>query len=431
MVYLCRKILLKNGENMRKVIILLLLLLFFSGGKVFCKQLTLEEAITAGISNNPSIQAERAKIGISEAQIKTAGLRTNPRLVLDASIADKSYKGGIEQTIELGGKIKKRVNIAKNQKEVTLQEIATSIIDLRAQIRTAYIQLYSAQEKLKTANEILKITNSMTDIAQKREIAGDIAKLDVLQAQIAEINTKSEIETAKLEKSKAINNLSFYLGEFLSDDIELQKPEINSDYGKSKADYKTVEEVLIQEAKNNRPELKRMAKLLEQNKNLEKLAIATAVPDLTVAVGPNIMIENTDNGEVTHFCVYSTVAMDLPVFNHGQAALKQAKAERVKIEKDLQTEENRVVLEVKNAYASVVKTAEVLRIYENELLPKSKEVLSKSEMSFKEGKSNILMLLTSQEAYTKAQNGYIDAISNYQTSLSDLERALGANNEEL
>ena len=155
MVYLCRKILLKNGENMRKVIILLLLLLFFSGGKVFCKQLTLEEAITSGISNNPSIQAERAKIGISEAQIKTAGLRTNPRLVLDASIADKSYKGGIEQTIELGGKIKKRVNIAKNQKEVTLQEIATSIIDLRAQIRTAYIQLYSAQEKLKTANEIL------------------------------------------------------------------------------------------------------------------------------------------------------------------------------------------------------------------------------------------------------------------------------------
>lgn len=52
------------------------------------------------------------------------------------------------------------------------------------------------------------------------------------------------------------------------------------------------------------------------------------------------MIENTDNGEVTHFCVYSTVAMNLPVFNHGQADLKQAKAERVKIEKDLQTEEN-------------------------------------------------------------------------------------------
>lgn len=418
-------------NNMKRIIMVLLLLLFFGSNAVYSRQLTLEEAITTGVSNNPLIQSERAKIGISDAQIKTAGLRRNPRLVLDASIADKSYKGGLEQTIELGGKIKKRVKIAKSQKEITLQEIATSIIDLRAQIRTAYIQLYSAQEKLNTEYEILKITNSMSEIARKKEIAGDIAKLDVLQAEILEINTKSDIEAIKLEKSKAINNLSYYLGEVLPEDIELKKPAVNEDYGKSKAEDKTVEEVLIQEAKDNRPELKRIAKLLEQNTQIEKLARATAVPDLTLAVGPNIMIENTDNGEVTHVSVYSTLSIDLPVFDHGQTALKQAKAERVKLEKDLKAEENKVELEVKNAYSSVVRTSAVLKIYENELLPKAKEILSKSKMSFEEGKSDILMLLTSQEAYEKARNGYTDAISNYQTSLSDLERALGANNEEL
>lgn len=416
---------------MKRIIMVLLLLLFFGSNAVYSRQLTLEEAITTGVSNNPLIQSERAKIGISDAQIKTAGLRRNPRLVLDASIADKSYKGGLEQTIELGGKIKKRVKIAKSQKEITLQEIATSIIDLRAQIRTAYIQLYSAQEKLNTEYEILKITNSMSEIARKKEIAGDIAKLDVLQAEILEINTKSDIEAIKLEKSKAINNLSYYLGEVLPEDIELKKPAVNEDYGKSKAEDKTVEEVLIQEAKDNRPELKRIAKLLEQNTQIEKLARATAVPDLTLAVGPNIMIENTDNGGVTHVSVYSTLSIDLPVFDHGQTALKQAKAERVKLEKDLKAEENKVELEVKNAYSSVVRTSAVLKIYENELLPKAKEILSKSKMSFEEGKSDILMLLTSQEAYEKARNGYTDAISNYQTSLSDLERALGANNEEL
>ena len=89
-------------------------------------------------------------------------------------------------------------------------------------------------------------------------------------------------------------------------------------------------------------------------------------------------------------------------------------------------------LEVKNAYASVVRTSNMVKIYETELLPKTKDIMSKSEKSFKEGKSDILMLLTSQEVYEKSRNGYIDAISNYQKSLSDLERALGANsNEEL
>lgn len=412
--------------------IMLLLMLFFCGQTALSEQITLDDAITSGIANNPAIQSERAKIGISDAQIKTAGLRTNPRLVLDASIADKSYKGGIEQTIELGGKIRKRVNIAKQQKEVTLQEIATSIIDLRAQIRTAYIQLYSAQEKLNTEFEILKITKSMSDIARKKELAGDIAKLDVLQAEILEINTKSDIEAIKLEKAKAIHNLSFYIGEVLPEDIELKKPELNNDYGKSEIDDKNVQEILIKEAKDNRPELKRISKLLEQNIQLEKLARATAVPDLTLAVGPHVMIENTEKGQVTHVSVYSTVAIDLPVFNRGQAALKEAKAQRVKLEKDLKAEENKVELEVKNAYSSVVRTAAALKIYENELLPKAKEVMTKSEMSFKEGKSDILMLLTSQQAYEKARNGYTDAIANYHTSLSDLERALGANsNEEL
>ena len=124
--------------------------------------------------------------------------------------------------------------------------------------------------------------------------------------------------------------------------------------------------------------------------------------------------------------------MDLPVFNHGQTALKEAKAERVKLEKDFKSQENKVELEVKNAYASVVRTSNMVKIYEAELLPKTKDIMSKSEKSFKEGKSDILMLLTSQEAYEKSRNGYIDAISNYQKSLSDLERALGANsNEEL
>ena len=191
-------------KDMKRTIVILLALLF-CGQTAWSRQITLDEAITSSIENNPQIQSERAKIGISDAQIKTAGLLTNPKMVLDASIADKSYKGGIEQTIQLGGKIKKRVNIAKQQKEVTLQEIATAIIDLRSQVRTAYIQLYSAQEKLNTEYEILKISKTMADIANKKEIAGDIAKLDVLQAEILEINTRSDIETIKLEKNKAIN----------------------------------------------------------------------------------------------------------------------------------------------------------------------------------------------------------------------------------
>ena len=412
-----------------KKIITMLMLLFFSNTVCFGRELSLEEAIMTGIVNNPQIQAESVKTKISEAQIKSASLRRNPQILLDGGTADKAFKGGISQTFELGGKRAKRVKAAKIQNEVVVQELATAIIDLRSNIRTAYIDLYSAKENLRTTEEILKITRTLVDIAQKREKAGDIAKLDVLQVEIKEVDVRNAIEAAKLEEIQALNNLSFYLGENLPDDIVLKKPEISSDYTAS--DKEKITEVLINEAKSNRPELKRLNKLLEKNQQLERLARSTAVPDLNITAGPNVQVEDTDDGRTTHVGVFATITMDIPIFNHGQGLLKEVKAERVQLEKELFAAENKITLDIKNAYSAVVKNAEILQIYETELLPKSLEILKKSDMSFKEGKSNILMSLTSQETYVNTQKGYINAAKNYQKSLSDLERALGANNEKL
>jgi outer membrane protein TolC len=48
-------------------------------------------------------------------------------------------------------------------------------------------------------------------------------------------------------------------------------------------------------------------------------------------------------------------------------------------------------------------------------------------MSFKEGKSNILTSLNAQEAYINTKLGYIQVVTDYENSLSNLERALGIN----
>lgn len=419
---------------MKKKIFILLFLLFLNIQQVKSDTINIEDAVLKGIENNPKIQSVKLQTGLSDADIKEAGMRFNPKLYLDATFGENSYKGGFEQTFELGGKRVKRVAVAKAQKEVLMQEIATEIINLRRDIRLAYIKLFAAKERLKNANEICNLTKKLTEIAEKKEYAGQIAKLDVLQAEIVNLKAKSDIQIIQADVIKAFNELNNLTGYSLDSNYEFTTPEIKnviSDELLAEKNDKNIVEVLSEQAFQTRPELKRLQKSIEQSKRLEKLAKSEFVPNLTIAAGPNFEIKRDERPRKTDFGAFTTITMDIPIFNHGQAGVMRARAQQSVYQKQLNDTKNQILLELKNCYADFVQTEKSLKIYQTELLPKSKDVLAKSEYSFKEGKSDILMSLNAQEAYIRIKTDYINTLENYYNSLGNLERAVGVNNENL
>lgn len=427
-------VLITHGHSMKKKIFIFLFLLFISFQQVNAKTINIDDTVALGIQNNPKIQAVMMQTGLSDADIKEAGMRFNPKLYLDATFGENSYKGGFEQTFELGGKRVKRVAVAKAQKEVLMQEIATEIINLRRDIRLAYIKLFAAKERLKNANEICDLTKKLTDIAKKKEYAGQIAMIDVLQSEIVNLKAKSDIQTAQADVIKAFNELNNLTGCKLDSADDLTNPEIKnviSDDLLADNDVENIISALSEQAFQTRPELKRLQRSLEQTKRLEKLAKSEFVPNLTIAAGPDLEIKRDERPRKTDFGAFTTITMDIPIFNHGQAGVMRAKAQRTVYEKQLNDTKNQILLELKNCYADFVQTEKSLKIYQTELLPKSKDVLAKSEYSFKEGKSDILMSLNAQEAYIRIKTDYINTLENYYNSLGNLERAVGVNNENL
>lgn len=420
---------------MKKKIIILGLMLFFSIQQSLSQTISIDEAVLTGIENNPKIQADKLKTGLSDAEIKEAGLRLNPKLYLDATFGKNEFKGGFEQSFELGGKRKKRVVAAELQKAITLQEIASEIIDLRCSIRLSYIKLYAAKERLKTANEIYNLTEQLTNIAKKKEIAGQIAMLDVLQAEIEHLKAKNEIQNAELEETTAFNILNNKTGCELEKNIELKKPDINIDiiskFMEQKNEEQDIIEYLVEQAYINRPELKKLQRSIDRTIQLEKLAKATVIPNITLAAGPNIEVSDGNNHKNTEVGVFTTMSIDLPVFDHGQSGVMQAKAQRRILEKQIEEEKNNISIEIKNCYSEFLQTEKSLKLYEAELLPKAKDVLSKSSYSFTEGKSDILTSLNAQEAYIKIKTDYINTLECYYNSLGNLEKAIGAYDENL
>jgi cobalt-zinc-cadmium efflux system outer membrane protein len=387
---------------------------------VGAETISLSTTMDVGIINNPTLKATRAKLGISDAQIKQANLLLNPVLMSDNGIAEKTYRLGIEQTIELGGKRSKRTKLAKINKEVTETEILTTLLDVRNNIRSSYIQLYKAQQELIASQEILDTTKQLSEIAKKREQAGDIAKLDVLQAEITMVKAKSDIQTSKLNVNQSFNNLCANIGSDLDRNVVLEKPILYEEFNAIDTKDENFVNNLVEVAYKTRPEIKTLEKNIEAQEMNLKIAKANVIPNLTVAVGPDLVTEGKSKTSV-----FAMANMEIPLFNRQQGNIKEIQAQKEVYEQELVAQKTKINQEVRNAWAGIINNADSIKIYENEIIPKAKEVLNKSNMSFKEGKSNILTSLNAQEAYINTKFGYIQVITDYENSLSDLERALG------
>jgi outer membrane protein, heavy metal efflux system len=382
----------------------------------YADTLTLDQAIEWALQNNPQLKASQAQLGISDADILTAAARLNPKLLSDNGFAEDTYRMGIEQTLELGGKRHKRVMVARAQKQVLSEDINQSILDLKAQVRRAYAGLYYNQQRQLAYREILDITDTLVTIASKREKAGDVAMLDVLQADIAKVNANNDLQNAANSMVIAWNNLNAALNKPLEHRYELTPPPID-------VQTPLILSGLLEKAFQHRPELKQLENKVTAAETEQGLALANRIPNLSLSLGPDIVTSEGNDNQVNVFAIAS---MDLPIWNRQQGPIQQALAKKNQLTQEKLALANIIQLEVSNAYNSLTTQQTRLMHYETEILPKAHEIVEKSRRSFGEGKSNILVPLSAQQAYINARLGYLQTLNDLQNALSDLERATGA-----
>lgn len=397
-------------------------------------QLTLDKAITLAIQNNPQLKAAQARAGVSEADIVTASARVNPSLVSDNGIAEKTYRLGLEQTVELGGKRRRRVALAQAQRDVVLAEINTQLLDIRANVRRAYTETFNLQERQTATQDIVATTERLLAVTRERERAGDVAALDVLQADIITVNAQNDLQTLAYQVVAARNRLNALLNQPLPTTMILTPP---GDFletslsptttpsgpgtlqgGVSRADVDLGQ--LIQTALARRPELQQNLRNLAVADRQLALARANRIPNLVIAGGYDAV-----TGQEGAHNAFFVGNLELPILNRQQGPIRQAQALRAQFQAEQAALKNQVTLEVTNAHTAWLANRERVLRYEADLLPKAQTVLEKSRRSFEEGKSPILTPINAQQAFINTRLGYLQALQDTQNAISDLERAIG------
>lgn len=369
-------------------------------------QFSIEQAMKTALEKNLLLKAEIAKEGIADGEITTASAIPNPVLVSDNGIAEDSYRLGIQQTIMLGGKIKNRVRLAQSKKEMLSAELRAAILQLRADVRKIYVQLYSLQERHRILLQLLQ------DYEDFKHVSADFE--DKVQIEFIATSTRNELSTVKYEEELARNNLNSLLARPLSSALLVEKP-------RSSIAGNLPLSALVSASLNKAPDL--MQNLAQSNAAKNELALARSnrVPNFSFVVGPDLVTPP----EVPQWNVFAIGFLDLPVFNRQQGPIKESLARQNQLGLLRNALRQRAELEVTNAYASYQHSLKNLNEYEVRLIPAAQELQSQAKQAHRSKTLTVDTLVEADTHRAGVEINYLKYLVLNQEAISKLEQASG------
>src|SRR5262245_97392 len=159
--------------------------------------LTLRAAIDRAMAANATIAAARLRGPINLATLAVARERLNPEGVFELEKETPKEAYGVAVPLELGGKRARRIDVAEATIRAGEAELAATVAQVRNNVRRAYFGQVVAEQRLAILREQHDISMRTLDTAQARLDAGDVPRLEVMQAQLALAAAENEAIAAE------------------------------------------------------------------------------------------------------------------------------------------------------------------------------------------------------------------------------------------
>ncbi len=393
--------------------------------------LPLDEAIETAMRENPEIRAAHAKLHVNAAETITARTRQNPTLFSDNGIAEKTYRLGVQQTLELGGKRKKRVDVAKAEMQVTEAEIRETLMRVRAEVRRVYTRLYNLELRRQLYADYVYTDEMIAETSRQRAGRRQVDEDEVLQSEILAIQAKEQAHDVDLQIVQAWQKLNLLMNRpitaryALSSPAALKLPILEDDepveeaVDMSQAHQQPIDD-LIDIAQSNRPELAILKQRMAVTDREVRLYRSQRVPDLTLAAGPDYV-----KGPPDQFHLFFIGSMQLPVFDRQQGPIQAALSRKQLQLAEQKAVENTIALDVVDAYAQLQEARHQTQMYEKEILPKAKTVVTGLADRYRRGEVESRVYFNAMQTLIRSQLDYSQALTDYQDAVSDMEKALG------
>lgn len=391
------------------------------------------DLVRRALVSNGELAAVRLDIERARARLRQAGLRPNPSLDFEQTTGrftgapgESELSVGLAVPLELGGKRRRRIELAQAEFEAAEAEVADRERRLANEVRILYVQALASIRELGTLEELNNLDLQTTRFVQARVNEGDTAPIELNQLRVEVDRLRSRRALVEGRLQAALLRLKSLTGipptELLRLREDITTPSLPAP--------PTSVEAAIDIALRTRPDL-RLARLNEEVAQAGlRLARSQGVPDVTpftkYSYGREVF-DDTPVGVLRDRDKLLTfgVSIGIPIFNRNQGGKAEAAAAITQAERRRQFLEAVVRSEVESALARYEAARAAVSTFEQGVIPRSSENIRTIRAAYQIGAFSITDLLVEQRRLVDAQREFTEALAERYQALADLQAALG------
>jgi outer membrane protein TolC len=289
-------------------------------------------------------------------------------------------------------------------------------------VTQAFYGLIAAQRKYATAQKADAEASRFLKISQDLQNGGEVARADVVKANIQAKQRQRDLQEAQLDMQKSRLDLAVLI------------------FSEWNQNFSVVDDLQTPESLPGFPEVEAAGKKNNPVLRSALAALAAANHQVTAAWGgllPNLTVDYFYGIDSNQFAVrtngvrdlgYSAVAtLQIPVFSWGsdRSKLKQAELRRDQARLELSHEQRQLLAHLREFYEEA-STARA----EMESLATSAEMAGDSlrltNLRYQAGESTVLEVVDAQNTLTQARNAYDDGQVRYRVAVANLQTLTGS-----
>jgi len=333
------------------------------------------------------------------------------------------YNVGVEATLPLftGGRVVSGLGVAYLSDDIASEQYRQAINDTLYNVRVAFYSIMLAREVVKVRTEALDLLTRHLETTRKKYDVGVVSRFDVLRSEVEVANARPPLIAAKKDLVLAGETLKRVLGVDVDEPFEIEG---ELTFTEVPADL----DVLLKEAEEASPELivaRKTERIASKNVNM---TIGEFLPTVT-AFGRY-------EGDIYHEFSWDEhdwtwdwtagVMVSMPITDMLVAAakVKEARAVYTKARVGMLDTENKVKLDIKNAYYDLVQAREIVESQRLNI-EQAEEAVKIAEVRYDNGISTLLELMDAQLALTSAQLNWLNALYGYEEAKARIEKIVG------
>jgi cobalt-zinc-cadmium efflux system outer membrane protein len=319
----------------------------------------------------------------------------------------------LRQPIELGHQTSHRYHIAQaafdQQKWIVVQAELTALVQTYRFFQTAAYR----REKYRLSKELAEFNDRLQETLQRRMDANQVQAADVALGRVESRATRQQVTVARQDYLTALTDLRNQIG--IPEQAGAFEP--FGEFNVPAYIAPVAEDVMVQEALRNRPDIKAARAQVAGTHSAVSLAQGDRIP--TPIIGPEYQMDEAG----VQYVGFVFIA-PIPIWNNGKPLVIQREAEHRRAVVAYQQAQQRAVGQVRAAVAKWNGATELVNDSAGLSNDLSVEV-KKMERLFDENQADLTKLMQARQRLIQLENSRLDAVWAATQAQADLLLALG------